>query len=357
MGNAFHRALTGTAAHHTHTPRPQGTTRRTLGWSVLAAAGLLVTGLSGVLGSAHAQSTAAAGKPVKLLVGFPPGGGSDAIARILGEHMKDELGQPVIVENKPGAGGQIAAQALKAAPADGHTLFVSHDHTITILPLVMQNPGFNPATDFVPVAGFATFVNALAVSGGTPAKTFNDYIAWVKNAGQGKGAVGVPAPASTPEFLVKLIGQKYGLDLISAPYRGSAPMMGDMLGNQIAAGVGSVPDFIENHKAGKLRVVAVLGAQRQAALPDVPTLSELGMKGLDDMPYYGLFAPAATPKAELARIATAVAHTIARPDVKERLTAMGLTVGFMSGAQLAEREQAYRATWTKIIKDSGFKPM
>lgn len=347
---------------HARSPMPphQGvseTMRRRLGWAALAAAALLAMGLGGAPDKAHAQATATSAKPVKLLVGFPAGGGTDAIARILGEHLKDALGQPVIVENKPGAGGQIAAQALKAAPADGHTLFVSHDHTVTILPLVMQNPGFNPATDFVPVAGFATFVNALAVSGGTPAKSFNEYVAWVKGAGQGKGAVGIPAPASTPEFLVRLIGQKHGLDLVAAPYRGSAPMMGDMLGNQIAAGVGSVPDFMENHKAGKLRVVAVLGGQRQAALPDVPTLSELGMGGLEDMPYYGLFAPAATPKAELTRLSNALATAIALPEVKNRLGAMGLTVGFMSGAQLAEREAAYRATWTKIIKDSGFKPL
>jgi tripartite-type tricarboxylate transporter receptor subunit TctC len=134
-------------------------------------------------------------------------------------------------------------------------------------------------------------------------------------------------------------------------------MMGDMLGNQIAAGVASVPDFIENHKAGKLHVVAVLGSQRQAALPDVPTFAELGLAGLEDVPFYGLFAPAGTPKAELDRVANAVAKTIARPDVKDKLTAMGLTVGFMSGAQLAEREKAYRNAWTKIIKDSGFKPL
>jgi tripartite-type tricarboxylate transporter receptor subunit TctC len=331
--------------------------RRGLTWSAMAAASLLACGLSVGPTLAQAQTTAHSHKTVKLLVGFPPGGGSDAIARILGERMKDELGQPVIVDNKPGAGGQIAAQALKAAPADGTTLFVSHDHTVTILPLVMQNPGFNPATDFVPVAGFATFVNAFAVSGGTPAKSVAEYVAWVKGNGQGKGSVGIPAPASTPEFLVKLIGQKYGLDLISAPYRGSAPMMGDMLGNQIAAGVASVPDFIENHKAGKLRVVAVLGGQRQAALPDVPTFAELGLAGLEDLPFYGLFAPAGTPKAELERISDALAKTIARPDVKDKLTAMGLTVGFMSGAQLADREKAYRTVWTKIIKDSGFKPM
>jgi tripartite-type tricarboxylate transporter receptor subunit TctC len=295
-------------------------------------------------------------KTIKLLVGFPPGGGTDAIARVLADKMKDELGQPVVVDNKPGAGGQIAAQALKAAPADGTTLFVSHDHTVTILPLVTKNPGFDPATDFVPVAGFATFVNAFAVSGGTPAKSLADYVAWVSTQGQGKGSVGIPAPASTPEFLVKLVGQTYRLDLVAAPYRGSAPMMADMLGNQIAAGVASVPDFIENHKAGKLRVLAVLGGQRQAALPEVPTFSELGLSGLEDMPFYGLFAPAGTPKADLDRVADALAKVVAKPEVKERLSAMGLTVGFTTGAQLGEREKAYRSTWTRIIQQSGFKP-
>jgi tripartite-type tricarboxylate transporter receptor subunit TctC len=293
--------------------------------------------------------------PVKLLVGFPAGGGTDAIARTLADKLKDHLGAPVVVENKAGAGGQIAAQTLKAAAPDGTTFFLSHDHTISILPLVMKNPGYDSAKDFVPVAGFATFVNAFAVSGGTPAKSVSDYVAWVKTQGAGKGTVGVPAPASTPEFLVKVIGQKYGLDLQSAPYRGSAPMMADMLGNQISAGVASVPDFIENHKAGKIRVVAVLGGARQAALPDVPTFAELGMTGYEDMPYYGIFAPAGTPKAVLDRFSDALAKVVATPEVKDRLTAMGLTVGFMNQQQLAAREKAYTQVWTKIIKASGFQ--
>jgi tripartite-type tricarboxylate transporter receptor subunit TctC len=306
----------------------------------------------GAIGVASAQGA----RPVKLMVGFPPGGGTDAIARILAERLKDELGVPVVVDNKPGAGGQIAAQALKAAPADGTTFFLSHDHTITILPLVVKNPGFDPAHDFVPVAGFATFVNAFAVSGGTPAKSFNEYVAWVKGQGAGKGAVGIPAPASTPEFLVKVIGEKFKLDLVAAPYRGSAPMMADMLGNQIGAGVASIPDFIENHKAGKVRVVAVLGSHRQAAMPEVPTFSELGLPGFEDMPYYGIFAPAGTSKETIDRFSQALAKAIAVPDVREKLTAMGLTVGFMSQQQLASREKAYGQTWARIIKTSGFQP-
>ena len=301
------------------------------------------------LGLAQAQTT------TRILVGFPPGGGTDAIARILSERLKEELGHAVIVENKPGAGGQIAAQSLKASAADGNTLFLSHDHSITILPMVMKAPGYEPAKDFVPVAGFATFVNAFAVSNGTPAASFKAYVDGVKAAG-GKGTVGIPAPASVPQFLVQVIAKQNNLDLVAAPYRGSAPMMADMLGNQIPAGVASIPDFIENHKAGKLRVVAVMGSQRQAAMPEVPTFAELGLKGFEDAPYYGLFAPAGTPKATLDRLAQAVQKAIAQPDVRDKLTAMGLSVGFMTSEQLGAREQAYGKVWAKIIQDAGFQP-
>jgi tripartite-type tricarboxylate transporter receptor subunit TctC len=305
---------------------------------------------------AAAAAQAQNNNPIRILVGFPAGGGTDVIARTLADKLKDQLGTPVLVDNRAGAGGQIAAQALKAAPADGRTLFLTHDHTISILPLVTKNPGFDPAKDFVPVAGFATFVNALALSSGTPAKSVAEYVAWVKNQGGGKGTVGVPAPASVPEFLVKLIGQKYALDLQAAPYRGSAPMIADMLGNQIGAGIGSIPDFIENHKAGKIHVVAVMGRARQAAMPEVPTFAELGVSGFEDVPYYGLFAPAGTPQVEIERISTAVLKVLTLPEVRERLTAMGLTVGFMPPQLLASRERAYREKWTWIIKTSGFQP-
>ncbi len=295
-------------------------------------------------------------RTLRVLVGFPPGGGSDAIARLLADKLKDALGVPVVVENRPGAGGQIAAQALKGAPADGGTLFLTHDHTISILPQVVKNPGFDPARDFAAAGGFATFVNCLAVSPGTPAASFAEYVDWVRRQQGGKSAVGIPAPASTPEFLVRLLGQRYQLDLVAAPYRGSAPMIGDMLGNQIAAGIGSVQDFIENHRAGKLRVLAVLGGRRQAALPQVPTFAELGLSGFEDTPYYGFYAPAGTPEAVLARFSEALSRVVAQPQVREQLTAMGLTVGFMTPAQLAARERAYTAVWQRIIQDSGFKP-
>ncbi|MDR6538256.1 Bug family tripartite tricarboxylate transporter substrate binding protein [Variovorax soli] len=322
------------------------TSRRVLALGLAAA-------LAGIPAFAQVQQQ---GAPIRLLVGFPAGAGTDAIARTLGEKLKDQLGVPVVVENRAGAGGQIAAQALKAAPADGHTLLLSHDHTISILPQVVKNPGYNSASDFVPVAGFATFANVLAVSGGTPAKTFDEYLKWVRTQRGGKDTIGVPAPASIPEFLVKMIGTKYKIDVQAAPYRGSAPMTADMLGNQISAGIASVPDFIENHRAGKLRIVATIGNKRQALLPQVPTFTELGFANLEDLPYYGVFAPVGTPQPVIDRFGDALAKVLAMPDVKQKLTTMGLTVAYEPQGQFAGRVRSYTQTWAGIIKASGFTP-
>ena len=311
--------------------------------------------LSAAAVAAAPSAWAANDTPIHILVGFPAGGGSDVIARLLAERLEKELGRTVLVDNRPGAGGQIAAQQLKAARADGTTVFLSHDHSISILPQVVKKPGYAPQQDFTPLGGFATFVNGIAVSPGTPVKTVPEYVEWVKSQG-GKSAVGIPAPASTPEFLVQLIAQRWGLDLVAVPYKGSAPMMADMLGNQIAAGVGSVQDFIEYQRAGKLRMIGVLGGQRQAAMPDVPTFSELGVKGLEDTPFYGIWAPAGTPAAFVTAFSRALEQIVAQPEVRKGLTDLGLTVGYMSPRQLEQRERAYTRAWSRIIRDSGFQP-
>ena len=318
------------------------TSRRQFAASLLAAAAL-------------PTAWAAPQAPIHVLVGFPAGGGSDAIARLLAEKLEHELGRTVLVDNRPGAGGQIAAQQLKAAKADGTTVFLSHDHTISILPQVVKTAGYDPQADFVSLGGFATFVNGLAVSPGTPARTLAEYVQWVKGQG-GKSSVGIPAPASTPEFLVQLLAKKYGLDLVPVPYKGSAPMIGDMLGNQIPAGIGSVQDFIEYQRTGRLRTIAVLGAKRQAAMPDVPTLSELGFKGLEDTPFYGIWAPKGTPADFINAFTHALDKVVAMPEVRKQLTDLGLTVGYMTPQQLDQRERAYTQVWKKIIEESGFQP-
>ena len=322
------------------------TTRRHFNASLIAAGAALASPL------VRANDDAA----IHVLVGFPAGGGSDVIARLLAEKLQAELGRNVVVDNRPGAGGQIAAQQLKAARPDGTTVFLSHDHTISILPQVVRKPGYAPTEDFVALGGFATFVNGLAVSAATPANTLSEYVEWVRSRQGGKSAIGIPAPASTPEFLVQLIGRKYGLALTAVPYKGSAPMIADMLGNQIAAGTGSVQDFIEYQRAGKLRVIGVLGGKRQAALPDVPTFSEMGFGGLEDTPFYGLWAPRGTPAAFIDRFTRALDKVVALPEVRARLTDLGLTVGYMTPQQLDQRERAYTKVWSRIIADSGFQP-
>ena len=315
-----------------------------------------VVAMSLVVGGFWCHVASADTSTVKLLVGFPPGGGTDAIARVLAEKMKDALGTNVVVENKAGAGGQIAAQALKASPADGSVLFFSHDHTISILPLVVKNPGFAPAADFVPVVGIATFANGLALSSGTPAKSFNEYIQWVRTQGNGKGTVGVPAPASIPEFLVKVIGDKYKLDLQSVPYRGGAPLMADMLGNQVPAGLAGVNDFLENHKAGKFRMVAVIGDKRQAAMPEVPTFAELGLSGFEELAYYGLFAPVGTPQAVIDKMSADVAKVARMPETLQILSNAGVEAVGGSVAEHAKVIASENERFGKAVLAAGIKP-
>lgn len=306
--------------------------------------------------AASAASAQSGGDAIRLLVGFPPGGGTDTIARVLAEKLSEELGKPVVVDNRAGAGGQIAAQILKSAPSDGNTLFLSNDHTISIIPQVIKNPGFDPLKDFVPVAGFASSVNGLAVPAANPARTFAGYVAWVKRQNGARTAVGIPAPASIPEFLVRDIGARYQLDLQAVPYRGSGPMIIDMLSNQIPAGIGSVADFIEYHKAGKIRVIALMGRERHALFPDVQTFGELGMTGLEDLPYYGFFAPRGTPQVAIDRFSAALAKVLKTPAVHDRLTATGLTVEFMGQAHFTDRVRVYTTRWAQTIKTSGYQP-
>lgn len=305
--------------------------------------------------TALAQSAPAQPAMVRLLVGFPPGGGVDVVARTLAPRLGAALGTSVVVDNRAGAGGQIAALALKAAPADGSTLFLSLDHTISIVPLVVKSPGYDPARDFVPVAGIATFHNVLVVGAASGAQTVADYLTLARARG-GKGNVGVPAPASVPEFLVRAFGRHHQLDLTAVPYRGSAPVIADLLGNQIEAGVGSTADYLAHQQAGRVRMLAVEGPRRHPALPQVPTFTELGVAGFEEAPYYGIFAPAGTAPDVIARLSQAVATVLAAPELREQLAGLGLAVQYMPPAVFAAYERAYAQAKARVINASGFQP-
>lgn len=310
--------------------------------------------LGALLCCAATAAVAQAPPRLRILVGFPAGGGTDVIARRIADRLSGPLGAPVLVENRAGAGGQLAAQALKAAAADGATVLFSHDHAISILPLVSPDAGYDPRADFAAVAGIATFANAFAVSAATPAQSFAEYLAWVRAQGVTKAAVGIPAPLSTPDFLVRTLARRHAIEFAAAAYRGSAPMIADLMGNQIPAGIGSVAEFIDLQRDGRVRVLAVLGRQRQALLPAVPTFGELGVGGFEDAPYYGFFMPAATPAPARARLAGALQQVLAEPALRAKLGELGLAVEFEAGPQFAQRIDAYTRAWAALIRQSGF---
>ena len=292
--------------------------------------------------------------PVRILVGFPAGGTIDIVARILAEQLKEDLHTNVIVDSRPGAGGQIAAQALKAAAPDGHTLLLSPDHTMVMLPLTVKTVGFQPLIDFVPVGQVARYPGAFAVAGNVKARTLDEYFAWAK-ASPGQGNVGVPAPGSIPQFFIHLLAQQTQTALVSVPYRGSAPLLQDLMGGQIGAGTTALGDFMEAHAAGKLRVIAVLGPKRSPALPDVPTFVEQGYK-VDWEYWLGMFAPAQTPAPEVQRINTALRRILTRPDVRERLQKIVFEPAYSAPDDLARLVRAGTSFWEPVIRASGWVP-
>jgi tripartite-type tricarboxylate transporter receptor subunit TctC len=315
--------------------------------------GLALASLPLLLGPLPAR--AQADRPtVRILVGFPAGGTIDLVARVLAEQIKDDLGATVIIDSKPGAGGQLAAQALKAAAPDGRTLLLSPDHTMVMLPLTIKTAGFQPQTDFVAVGPVARYPGALAVSAQVPARTLDEFFAWARSNGS-QANIGVPAPGSIPQFLVHQLAQQSKTALSSVPYRGSAPMVQDLMGGQIAAGTTALGDFVEPHQAGRLRVLAVLGPQRSAALPDVPTFAEQGYR-IDWEYWLGLFAPARTPPAEVQRINAAVNRALARPDVRERLHKIVFEPAPGTPAQLDQLVRSGTAFWEPVVRSSGWVP-
>ena len=317
----------------------------------LAATALAAAGALACSAPARAQAERS---PIRILVGFPAGGTIDLVARVLAEQLQGDLGTTVIVDVRAGAGGQIAAQALKQAAPDGRTLLLSPDHTMVMLPLTIRTPGFQPLVDFAPVAQVARYAGGFAVSAQVPARSLGEYFAWAQ-ANSAQANVGVPAPGSIPQFLVHQMAQQSKATLVSVPYRGSAPMVQELMGGQIAAGTTALGDFVEPHLAGRIRVLAVLGPKRSPALPDVPTFAEQGTP-IDWEYWLGLFAPAKTPAAEIQRINAAVAKALARADVREKMLKVVFEPAHGSPEQLGQLVQAGTAFWEPVVKGSGWVP-
>lgn len=294
--------------------------------------------------------------PIRMLVGFPPGGATDVVARALVDKLA-KMGneQTYIVDNKPGAGGQIAAQLLKAAPADGSTIMLSIDHTQVIIPLTIASAHYNAVSDFTALAGVASYYNALAVSASTGVKSLPELGAWLK-ADPTRANYGVPAVGSVPQFIGQIVGKSIGVPMNSVPYKGGAPMVQDLLAGQIPMAVASMTELIDYHRAGKVRILASSGAERSKSGPEVPTFRELGLAGIDKNPWLAFFGPKGLPTPFVEGFERAVKAALAQPDLQEWLAKMGNEVTPASATEVQQWVADATRHWGQVIRDSGFKP-
>jgi tripartite-type tricarboxylate transporter receptor subunit TctC len=292
---------------------------------------------------------------VRVLVGFPPGGATDVVARAIIEKLGPVMnGQVFVIDNKAGAGGQIAAQFLKSAPPDGSTIMLSIDHTQVIIPLTIAAAGYDPVKDFTPLVGVAEYYNVLAVSASIGVKTVAELGAWMK-ANPTKANYGVPAAGSVPQFIGYVIGQSFGVTMNSVPYKGGAPMVQDLLSGQIPIGVASMTELIEYHRAGKVRILASSGEVRSKSAPDVPTFREAGIQGIDKNPWLAFFGPKGMPEDFVEAFGKGVKTALSQPDLQERLAKMGNEVNPAPSKEVGQWVVDANRVWSKVIRDSGFK--
>jgi tripartite-type tricarboxylate transporter receptor subunit TctC len=289
-----------------------------------------------------------------MLVGYPPGGAVDVLGRIFAEPMGEALGRPVIVENRPGAVGQIAAEALKAAAPDGSTLMVAPDATVIFRPQTLSKPPFDPLADFAPVAQTGRWSFALAVFAGVPAKTLAEYFAWVK-ADASRATFASSGAGGSTHFFGVLLGQSAGVPLQQVSYKGAGPAILDVVAGHVPATIQPLGTLLAQSRAGKIAVLAMSGRERSPGAAEVPTFAELGLPALTAEAWFGIFAPAATPAGTVAKLNSAFVQAMRTQGVKDRMRGLDLEVREMSAAEFAAVVRADYGRWGPIIRASGFK--
>ena len=292
-------------------------------------------------------------RPVKILVGFPAGGTADIMARAVADKMRDTLGQPVIVENRPGAIGRIAADAVKAAAPDGTTIMVMPIGPMVVVPHTYKTISYDPIKDFAPIGMGSTFQFAIAAGPQSGAKTWAEYVTWAK-ANPGKSSYATSGAGSLPHFFGVLLGREGRIEMLHVPYKGSAAYTNDLLGGQVPTAVDAIADLTELHRAGKVQILASSGAKRSTAVPDVPTFAELGVKGVEAEGWFGFFAPAKTPKPIIDQLNKSLNQALTAPDVAERLTRLGLDPAPTTPEEFGRIVAADYAKWGPVVKASGF---
>lgn len=294
-------------------------------------------------------------KPIRLVVPFTPGGSTDILARLIGQKLYESFGQQVIIDNRPGAGGNIGVDLVAKSVPDGYTLVMGHIGTFAVNPTLYTRLPYDPIKDFQPITLLAKIPNMLAVNPSLPAKSVKELIAMAKAKpgalNYGSGGNGSAAHLATEYF--KLLAK---VEIVHIPYRGTAPAVTDLIGGQISMMITGVPPLLQQVKAGKLRGIAVATAQRLPLLPELPTIAETGVPGYEATQWYGILVPAKTPPAVVAKLNAEIVKALQRPEVKERLAADAAEPVGNRPEEFGAYIKAEIARWAPVVKASGAKP-
>ena len=315
------------------------TTRRSL-----LAASILVPA------AAHAQAWAPT-RPVRFVVPFPAGGATDVVARVLGERMQEALGQPVVVENRTGAGGNIGVENVVRSPADGHTILMGTTGTLTVNPHLYATLGFDPLRDLAPVSMAFTTDHVLIVNPSVQAQTAQEFLALVR-AQPGRVSFGSAGSGSSTHTVPELFKLAARVEITHVPYRGSAPALNDLVAGNVQMMLDQIPSAIGQIQAGRVRALAVTGARRSALLPNVPTMAEIGLPDAQATSWGAVMAPAGTPAPAIARFNAVIREALAQQAVKDRLAAAGADGVSSSAEELAAYVRAESEKWARVVREA-----
>jgi tripartite-type tricarboxylate transporter receptor subunit TctC len=302
--------------------------------------------------SLGAQAQPYPAKPIRFVVPYPAGGPLDTVARLLGQKVSESTKQPVIVDNKPGAGGNIGADAVAKAPADGYTILMGAVATHAINPTLYSSIPYDAIKDFAPVTQVASTPNVLVVNPSVPAANVREFIAYAK-ANPGKLNFGSGSSGSAGHLAGELFKTMAGVDMVHVPYKGAAPAMSDLVGGQIQLMFDNLASSLAQVRAGKVRALAVTTARRSALAPDLPTIAESGLPGFDISTWFGIFVPAGTPREVVARLHDEFTRALAMPDIRERMMSLGAEPVGSTPGEFAAYIRAEADKYARVIKASG----
>jgi len=293
-------------------------------------------------------------RPIHVIVPFTPGGSTDILARAVGQSLSDVWHQPVIVENKPGAGGAIGAEAAAKASADGYTLFMGHIGTLAINPTLYPGLRYNPMTDFTPVALVAKVPNVLVVHPDVKARTVGELIALAK-AKPGMLNYSSGGAGSAAHLAMEYFKLLTGTDIAHIPYKGAAPAVTDLIGGQVSMTMTGLPPLLAHIRSGRLRALGIASNARLAQLPEIPTIAEAGVAGFEATQWYGIVAPARTPAGIVERLAAQIQRSLSLPELRQRLEAEGAQPSSLGPAQFRQLIKDETERWAKVIRAAHVK--